>query len=85
LGIKEYWIVDADAEKVTTLKRGPVRLDGKGTACRPNAIETKLLPGFRLSCQAIFAAAAMGGGIAANSELPTLPAPPAQPAYLVSL
>lgn len=57
LGVKEHWIVDAAMQKVTLLRRG--RSDwckkelGKDRVC-----ETKLLPDFKLPCQAIFDAAA---------------------------
>lgn len=54
-GIKEYWIVDAKLEQVLILKRG--RSKWKEAALGPaDACETKLLPGFRLSCRAIFEA-----------------------------
>ena len=60
LGVKEYWIVDAQAQKVTLLKRGRSDWSEKelhaGDVC-----ETKLLPGFKLPCQAIFDAAAEVG------------------------
>lgn len=56
LGIKEYWIVDAKRKHVIVLRRGKSdwienRL-GPGEVCT-----TKLLPGFKLPCQAIFDAA----------------------------
>ena len=61
LGVKEYWIVDAHARKVLTLKRGRAQWTekplGPGDVC-----ETKLLPGFKLACQAIFEAAEEEGG-----------------------
>ena len=57
LGAKEYWIVDAAMGKVTQLRRGKSdwisREVKAGDFC-----ETKLLPGFKLPCQAIFDAAA---------------------------
>ena len=56
LGVKEYWIVDAKLEQILILKRGrsqwtEMTLDAK------DCCETKLLPGFKLSCRAIFEAA----------------------------
>jgi Uma2 family endonuclease len=57
LGVKEYWIVDAKLEQVLTLKRG--RSKWTETTLGPKDVcETKLLPGFKLPCQAIFDAAA---------------------------
>ena len=62
LGIKEYWIVDAKRQQVVTLRRGKqdwieTRLGPDGTCT------TKLLPGFKLACQAIFEAAAEAGEV----------------------
>jgi hypothetical protein len=56
LGVKEYWIVDAYRRQVLTLKRGRIHWTEKplGPA---DSCETKLLPGFKLPCQAIFDAA----------------------------
>jgi len=55
LGIREYWIVDPNLKQVLTLRRGRVRWKetalGEGGFC-----ESKLLPGFRFSCAAIFGA-----------------------------
>jgi Uma2 family endonuclease len=57
-GVKEYWIVDAKLHKVLVLRRG--RSDWTELTLGPkDACETKLLPGFRLACKAIFEA---GGG-----------------------
>jgi Uma2 family endonuclease len=57
LGVKEYWIVDANREKVTVLKRG--RSDWTSKTLGPkDACETRLLPGFKLLCRDIFKAAA---------------------------
>jgi Uma2 family endonuclease len=54
-GIKEYWIVDAELEQVLLLRRG--RSDWIERALGPqDTIESKLLPGFRISCRSIFAA-----------------------------
>jgi Uma2 family endonuclease len=60
LGIKEYWIVDARAQKVTTLRRGKSDWIEKELHA-DDTCETKLLPGFSLLCQAIFDAAAAAG------------------------
>lgn len=59
LGVKEYWIVDAKLEQVLVLKRGRVRWTEK-TLGPADVCETKLLPGFKLPCRAIFEAAAEG-------------------------
>jgi Uma2 family endonuclease len=56
LGVKEYWIVDADMKQVLTLRRGKADWIEK-TLGPDDACETKLLPGFKISCQAIFDAA----------------------------
>ena len=57
LGAKEYWIVDAKLAQVLILKRGRsqwmVKTLGPADVC-----ETKLLPGFKLPCRAVFEAAA---------------------------
>jgi Uma2 family endonuclease len=56
LGIKEYWIVDANLKQVLILKHG--RHDWTEKVLQVTEMcETKLLPGFKLPCQAIFAAA----------------------------
>jgi Uma2 family endonuclease len=56
LGVKEYWIVDASMQQVLVLRRG--KSDWIEKTLGPEDIcETKLLPGFKLSCQAIFALA----------------------------
>jgi hypothetical protein len=57
LGVKEYWIVDAQRELVVVLRRG--KADWIEKRLRPaDACTTKLLPGFKLACKAIFDAAA---------------------------
>lgn len=57
LGIKEYWIVDAKLAQVVLLRRG--KSDWIEKFLGPDEIiESKLLPGFKLPCQSIFAAAA---------------------------
>jgi Uma2 family endonuclease len=59
LGIKEYGIVDAKREQVLALRRG--KSDWIEKTLGPDAIcETKLLPGFKLQCRAIFEAAGDG-------------------------
>jgi hypothetical protein len=56
LGVKEYWIVDAKLQQVVILRRG--KSDWIEKSLGPDdTIETKLLPGFQLACQAIFDAA----------------------------
>jgi Uma2 family endonuclease len=55
LGVKEYWIVDGQLERVMVLKRG--RSQWTERILRPEDIcETKLLPGFELSCRTLFQA-----------------------------
>ncbi|VTU00659.1 Uncharacterized protein OS=Singulisphaera acidiphila (strain ATCC BAA-1392 / DSM 18658 / VKM B-2454 / MOB10) GN=Sinac_0805 PE=4 SV=1: Uma2 [Gemmataceae bacterium] len=53
LGVKEYWIVDAKLKQVLVLRRGRSQWTEK-TLAPADACETKLLPGFKLSCQAVF-------------------------------
>jgi hypothetical protein len=60
LGVKEYWIVDAKLKKVLILKRGRSQWTEKVLGA-DDTCETKLLPGFLLSCRAIFDAAAEEG------------------------
>lgn len=56
LGVKENWIVDASMQQVLILRRGKSKWIEK--ALGPDGFcETKLLPGFKLPCQAIFALA----------------------------
>ena len=52
LGIKEYWIVDAKLEQVVVLRRGKSDWIER-TLGAADAIETKLLPGYRLPCGVI--------------------------------
>ena len=59
LGVKEYWIVDASMQQVLILRRGKSDWIEK-TLGPDGTCETKLLPGFKLSCQAIFALAGQG-------------------------
>jgi Uma2 family endonuclease len=59
LGVKEYWIVDASLKRIMTLRRG--RNDWIETELHAGEVcETKLLPGFKLPCDAIFAVAGNG-------------------------
>jgi Putative restriction endonuclease len=57
LGVTEYWIVDDKLQQALVLRRGRVKwtekLLGPTDVC-----ETKLLPGFKLPCAAIFEVAA---------------------------
>ena len=54
--MKEYWIVDAQLRQVMVLRRG--RSQWMENPLGPDDLcETKLLPGFKLSCRAIFDAA----------------------------
>lgn len=56
LGVKEYWIVDAMLQQVLILRRG--RRQWIETKLGPtDSFETKLLPGFKLPCADVFAAA----------------------------
>ena len=68
LGVKEYWIVDAKLEQILILRRG--KSDWIEKALGPDDVcETKLLPGFKLPCRAIFDAAEKQdppGGISAE-------------------
>lgn len=56
LGVKEYWIVDAQLRQVLVLKRGRSQWTEKPLGT-DDVCETKLLPGFKLPCRAIFDAA----------------------------
>ena len=56
LGVKEYWIVDAKLKQVLVLTRGRTHWTEK-TLGPVDDCETKLLPGFKLMCRAIFDAA----------------------------
>jgi len=55
VGVKEYWIVDASLEQIVVLKHGRSKWTEK-TLEPKDVCETKLLPGFKLSCGEIFAA-----------------------------
>jgi hypothetical protein len=60
LGVKEYWIVDAKRGQVVALRRG--KSDWIEKRLGPNGVcATKLLPGFKLTCKAIFDAASKAG------------------------
>ncbi|HWY86651.1 MAG TPA: Uma2 family endonuclease [Gemmataceae bacterium] len=56
LGVKEYWIVDAKLEQILILKRGRSRWTER-TLGLADCCATKLLPGFKVPCRAIFEAA----------------------------
>jgi Uma2 family endonuclease len=53
LGVKDYWIVDAKLQQVVVLRRGRSQWIQK-TLGPDDVCETKLLPGFSLSCRAVF-------------------------------
>ena len=57
LGVKEYWIVDAQRSQLLVLRRGKSRWSEKALK-RNDMLETKLLPGFRLDCIKVFDAGA---------------------------
>jgi Uma2 family endonuclease len=57
IGVKGYWIVDAQLGQVLALKRGRSKWTEKSLG-PADFCETKLLPGFRLACRDLFAAAA---------------------------
>lgn len=61
LGAKEYWIVDAKLRRVVVLTRGRSKWAEKALGAA-DVCETKLLPGFKLPCRAVFDAAGDGGG-----------------------
>ena len=61
LGVKEYWIVDAKLKQVLVLRRGRSQWTEK-TLGPTDTCETKLLPGFKLPCKAVFDAAGEEGG-----------------------
>jgi Uma2 family endonuclease len=55
-GVREYWIVNADRAEVLVLRRSGGRWVEK--VVRPGEVyQTRLLPGFELHCDAVFAAA----------------------------
>ena len=56
LGVKEYWIVDAELKQVLVLRRGKSDWIEK-TLGADDVCETKLLPGFKLACKEVFAVA----------------------------
>ncbi len=58
-GIKEYWIIDADRREMLVQRRGRGKWSDR--VVTPSQIyETKLLPGLRFDCKAVFAAAERG-------------------------
>ena len=60
LGVKEYWIVDAEREQVLVLRRGRSQWSEK-TLGPTDACATKLLPGFKLPCRDVFEAGGAAG------------------------
>jgi hypothetical protein len=56
VGVKEYWIVDAEKREVLVLRRSRGRW-GKTTLRPGDTYETKLLPGFKFDCARVFEAA----------------------------
>ena len=55
-GVREYWIIDADKEKMLVFRRSGDRWVRR--TIRPGEIyRTRLLPGFAFDCGAVFAAA----------------------------
>ncbi len=60
LAVKEYWIFDAEKEEVLILRRRGKQRVAQWTAKTirpPETYRTRLLPGFELDCDAVFAAA----------------------------
>jgi Uma2 family endonuclease len=53
LGVREYWIVDVKLQQVLILRRGRSQWTEK-TLGPADICETKLLPGFKLPCKAVF-------------------------------
>jgi Uma2 family endonuclease len=53
LGVKEYWIVDAAMGKVTQLRRGKNDWVAR-ELFGDDDVETKILPGFKMPCKAVF-------------------------------
>jgi Uma2 family endonuclease len=53
LGVKEYWIVDAHRGQILQLRRGRNQWIEKPLK-RGDTLQTKLLPGFKLSCAEVF-------------------------------
>jgi Uma2 family endonuclease len=60
VGVREYWIVDADKEQVMLLRRVGERWR-KRVVQPPDGCKTRLLPGFTLDCGAVFQAARAAG------------------------
>jgi hypothetical protein len=56
LGVKEYWIVDAERGLILALRRGKNNWIEKELQAN-DVLESKLLPGFRLTCKDVFAVA----------------------------
>jgi len=52
LGVKEYWIVDAERGQILVLRRGRGQWSETKMG-RADVLETKLLPAFRLPCRKV--------------------------------
>ncbi len=59
-GVREYWIVDAARGEITVLRRVGRRWTER-VVRPPAAYQTKVLPGFTLSCETVFQAAREAG------------------------
>jgi Uma2 family endonuclease len=56
VGVKEYWLVDADKQEVLVLRRSRGKWSPH-TLRSGDLYETKLLPGFKIDCRPVFKAA----------------------------
>jgi Uma2 family endonuclease len=56
VGIREYWIVDAEKRETLVLRRSRGKWSPK-TLRAGDIYETKLLPGFKFDCRPVFEAA----------------------------
>jgi Uma2 family endonuclease len=59
LGVKEYWIVDAELQRILVLRHGRSQWTEK-TLGPDDSCETKLLPGFKLPCKGVLDVAGSG-------------------------
>jgi Uma2 family endonuclease len=55
-GIKEYWVLDAQRQEMLVLRRGRGKWIQR-IVSPPELYETKLLPGLKFDCKAVFASA----------------------------
>lgn len=55
-GVKEYWILDADRQEMLVQRRGRGKWIDR-VVTPPQLYETKLLPGLKFDCKAVFTAA----------------------------